>query len=160
MSMIGTIFGEIQMEDETRVHTSDFQAPVHTDWSIPEAYMCILLSAVYADGQAQPEEVEYLRALVKRCRTLRSQNTNGLAQMNITVSERIKTRPDAVGEACATLPKDMHLPLFAHSIDIVLADGELAEAERKFLDMLMETMDISAADAKKTMEVIFNKNRY
>lgn len=160
MSKIGTIFGEIQMVDDPRVCVDDFEAPVYTDWSIPEACMCILLSAVYADGVAVEQEVEYLRALVHRCRTLRGQTTNGLAQLNITVGEKMKTRADPIAEACATLPADMHLPLFAHSIDIVLADGELDHSERDFLDTLMDKMSIAAEDAKRTMEVIFNKNRF
>jgi len=162
MSTIGSIFVELSQEEKEAGGDAfeGLEAPVETDWSIGEAYMCILLSAIYADGVATPEEVEYVKALVKRCKTFRSQTTDSLAQLNLSVSERMKQIPDPVGEACRTLPKDMHLPLFAHCVDIVLSDRELAERERNFLDELIEKMSISSADAKKTMEVIFSKNRY
>ena len=162
--VMGLIFGEVAATkpaaDGKIDPFKDVQAPESNDWSIPEAYMCILIAAVRADNRVEPEEVEYVKALVKRCKTLRGHSANALAQINLNVSERMRTRPDFIGEACRAMPRDMHMAVFAHCVDISLADGELDEKEKLFLDGLIDEMSISREDAKHVVEVIFEKNRY
>ena len=138
----------------------NLQVPRQNDWTIPQAYMCVLLAAVFADKQAVEPEIEYVRALVRRCRTLHGAHPNALAQLDSEVRDRMRKRHDYLGEACAAMPRDMHLALFTHCVDIVLADGTLDNSEREFLDALIEKMSITHADARKVMEVIFEKNRY
>jgi len=163
-STIGTIFGEIQLKEPSELDNSnlveEFSGQFQTDWTIPEAYMCVLLSAVYADGVDTPEEIDYVRSLARRCQTLKGRDSNELAKINVTVTERMQSRPDALGEACRTLPREMHMTLFAHCIDIVLADGELAHPEEDFLNLVMEKFRLRPEDAKQIMQVIFMKNRY
>lgn len=174
MSTIGVIFGEIanntgggslaSLGTGTAAASGDafegLPVPQKNDWSIELAYLCVLVSAVYADGVAVEAELDYVRALVKRCSTMRGQTQSSLAQLNLHVMERMRTRHDYLAEACSALPRDMHLPLFAHCVDIVLADGDLADKERDFLDSLIQKMSISPEQARRVMEVIFEKNRY
>ena len=160
---MGLIFGEVASSGGNSKDIDPFkdvQAPESNDWSIPEAYVCILIAAVRADNKVEPEEVDYVKALVKRCKTLRGHSANALAQINLSVSERMRTRPDFIGEACRAMPRDMHMAVFAHCVDISLADGELDEKEKQFLDGLIDEMSITREDAKHVVEVIFEKNRY
>ncbi|MDJ0921572.1 MAG: tellurite resistance TerB family protein [Henriciella sp.] len=159
---IGFIFKEVKPDAEQEVEVSDFfdNVPSANDWSIAEAYMCLLLEAIFADDIVAPAEQEYMKALVKRCKTFAGMSENELARINMTVMERRTERPDCVKEACMALPPGMHKTIFAHAIDIVLADGEMHPRERDFLDNLMQTMDISPETARNIMQVIFDKNRF
>ena len=170
MSTIGMIFGEIANPAPAPAEGTGESKPVdlyenlqlntQNDWTIPLAYLTILVAAVYADGVATEEELEYVRSLVKRCSTMRGQTQNSLTQLNIDAMDRIRTRHDFLSEACAILPRHMHQSLFAHCVDIVLSDGDLAEKERDLLDALVEKMALKPEEARKIMEVIFAKNRY
>lgn len=164
MSTIGLLFGEITAAAAAKPPMTNvfdgIELPVQSDWSPEQAYLCLLLSGVFADGKATDSETEYVRGLVKRCRALRGKTPNELAQLNVEVLERMRSRPDHVAEACRALPRDMHLPVFTHCVDVVLADGELVQTERQFLDQLMEKLAMTPEQARKILEVIFEKNRY
>jgi len=160
---IGVLFGEVsttsQPVDFDRILKMS-NVPGNHGWSIAEAYMCVLLDAVWADDDAVPEEKAYLSALVKRCQTLRGKSDNELARLNISVMDKRKNQPHYLMNACNALPSDMHKTLFAHAIDIVMADGTLHPDEEAYLESLMDYMRIHPDDVRKIMEVMLDKNRF
>lgn len=131
-----------------------------SDWSIPEAFLCLILSAAFADGRLVEQEQEEIRALARRSRTLKNLDQNELAQANRIVLKRREDRPDWLAEACEALPRDMHLAVFAHCLDIALADGVLVSAEAEFLEKLIGLLNINPEEAKLITKVISLKNRY
>ncbi len=131
-----------------------------SDWSIPEAFLGILLAAAYADNSLAPEEVEELKALAMRSRALKALAPNELSAANKVADERLRTRSNGLQEACETLPADMCLPVFAHCVDLILSDGELLKPEAEFLDNLAPMLDIDPDSARRVMEVMLLKNQY
>lgn len=130
------------------------------DWTIPEAFVCLLLSAAMSDGNVSIEESAEIAALTRRSRALKHLNGLQLHAINVVVKERLEKRPEGLLEACEILPPDMRLPLFAHCIDIVLADGRLLPPELHFLDTIMGFLRIDPADGKRMMEALLVKNRF
>lgn len=158
-AVFGGITAEKKPEFNLRELVSEF--PDHqNDWSIPEAFLCLLLSAAFADGKVVEQEQEEIRALAHRSRTLKNLDQNELAQMNKVVLKRRTDRPDWLEEACEALPRDMHLAVFAHCLDISLADGVLVSAEAEFLEKLISTLQIDTEDAKLVTKVVSLKNRF
>lgn len=158
-AVFGGITAEKKPEFNLRELVSEF--PDHqNDWSIPEAFLCLLLSAAFADGKVVEQEQEEIRALAHRSRTLKNLDQNELAQMNKVVLKRRTDRPDWLEEACEALPRDMHLAVFAHCLDISLADGVLVSAEAEFLEKLISTLQINTEDAKLVTKVVSLKNRF
>lgn len=139
---------------------AQFRKQRNVDWSIPEAFLCLLLAAAMSDGNMSIEEQSEIEALSRRSRALKSIDSAQLAAANAKVRERLKTRPEGLREACETLPTDMRLPLFAHCVDIVLADGLLLPVEVEFLNHIMSLLGIDPADGKRVMEVLLIKNRF
>jgi uncharacterized tellurite resistance protein B-like protein len=137
-----------------------FRKQRNIDWSIPEVFLCLILSAAIADGHLSLEEKAEIEALSRRSRALKSIAPAQLATANSTINMRLKTRPDGLREACESLPTDMRLPLFAHCVDIVLADGQLLPIEVDFLNRIMTFLAIDPADGKRVMEVLLIKNRF
>ncbi len=140
--------------------TEEFKQQRNTDWSVPEAFLCLLLSAAAVDGNVALEEQTEIYALARRSRALKSVNANQLAAANTSVNQRLKERPNGLQEACLSLPADMRLPVFAHCVDIILADGSLLPVEADFLNKIMTFMGLDAADGKRVMEVLLVKNRF
>lgn len=157
------LFGQLTAETKPQFSLKDLvrEFPDHQyDWTIPEAFLCLILSAAFADGRVVEQEQEEIRALAHRSRTLKNLDQNELAQMNRTVLKRRQDRPNWLAEACETLPKDMHLAMFAHCLDIALADGVLVNAEAEFLEQLISTLHINPEDAKLVTKVVSLKNRF
>lgn len=161
-SAIGVLFSGLKPEAGSETSASEFLQGAQTsnDWSIAEAYMCLLLEAIFADDKVDPNEKQYLHALVKRAKTFSGLSDHELSRLNMTVMERRAERPNCVEEACGALPVSMHKTIFALVLDIVLADGDLHPKERDYLDDLMKKMDLSEEAALNIMQVIFDKNRF
>jgi uncharacterized tellurite resistance protein B-like protein len=132
----------------------------NTDWSIPEAFLGIFYAAASADGDFNTTEVETIRTLVARSRAMTAVSPQDLARADWAVNERMKNRPNALQEACDTLPTDMRLPVFAHCVDIILSDGQLLTTEADFLYDLVKMLDVSPDDARRIMEVLLLKAQY
>ena len=140
--------------------TQQFGQQRNTDWSVPEAFLCLLLSAAAADGQVSVEEQAEVFSLVRRSRALRSMNAGQLASANAVVNERLKTRVNGLQEACESLPIDMRLSAFGHCVDIILADGELVNVEADYLNRIASGLQLDPASAKHMMEALLIKNRF
>lgn len=132
----------------------------NTGWSIPEAILCVLFSAAMADGSFNEEENMQIQGIARRSRALRSLSPQDLATANNAVNQRMAQNPNALQEACQTLPADMCLPYFAHCVDIILSDGELLKPETEFLHSLIPLLDLDEAHAKRVMEVLLLKAQY
>ncbi len=145
---------------DTEKLKSSFNQQRSTDWTIGEAFLCLLLCALGADGRVTAEEQQELMALTNRSRALKSLNPQQLAQANQTVGQRIANRPNGLEEACQSLPSDMRLTIFAHCVDIILTDGELHQAEADFLNRITTYLGLEREDAERVTQVLLIKNRF
>jgi uncharacterized tellurite resistance protein B-like protein len=140
--------------------TEQFHTQRNTDWTVAEAFVCLLLAASAADGVVSQDEQAEIRALVDRSRALKSVPRDKLAAINAVVSQRLQSRPNGLREACESLPADMRLTVFAHCCDIILLDGTLQPVEADFLNRIMSFLAIGAEDGKRVLEVLLVKNRF
>lgn len=131
-----------------------------TDWSIPEAFLGILVSAALADGQMQVEEQQAILHLASRSRALKALSAEELSRINDTVNQRLVNRPQALQEACDTLPLDMGPCVFAHCVDILLADGQLLPVEAAFLEDVATRLRVDPDKARLISEALFIKAQY
>lgn len=132
----------------------------NTGWTIPEAYLAVLIHAALADGTLDAEESGSITTIARRSRALSALSPADLAAANNTVNERMKNRPEALKEACQTLPADMVMSVFAHCVEIILSDGQLLRQEAEFLQKLAPLLDIDEANARRIMEVLLIKAQY
>ena len=72
--------------------TEEFKQQRNTDWSVPEAFLCLLLSAAAVDGNVALEEQAEIYALARRSRALKSVNANQLAAANASVVRSIESK--------------------------------------------------------------------
>src|SRR5690242_12954933 len=70
-----------------------------SEWTVGEAYLCLLLCAVSADGIMSREEQEEVKALLMRSRALKTLNQNQLAAANAVIQKRLAERKNGLEEA-------------------------------------------------------------
>lgn len=131
-----------------------------SNWSTPEAYLCLLLASSMADGNFDAGEGATIQLLARRSRALATISPSDFGKLNDVVNQRMAQNPHAVQEACQTLPEDMALSVFAHCVDVILSDGQLIKSEADFLNKLVEWMGIQQEHATRIMEVMLLKAQY
>jgi uncharacterized tellurite resistance protein B-like protein len=131
-----------------------------SEWTAPEAFLAILFAAVTCDGDLAPVEHEELMALAHRSRALKTVNPKQLAELNISIVERMRRSDTMLRDACAALPAEMRLSAFSHALDLILADGEINRAEAAFLDQLSGGLDLALSEIERIADVLIAKNRY
>lgn len=129
-------------------------------WSVPEAFIAVLFAAVTCDGDLAALEHEELLALAHRSRALKSLSTKQLADINVKVAARLRDDRTALVGACDAVPEEMRLSLFAHAMDLVLADGELNQDEADFLNGLILNLRLDREGVQRVADVITLKNLY
>lgn len=132
----------------------------NTGWSIPEAFLGVIICAAMSDGQMEVAEQEAILHLASRSRALKTLSHADLGRINEVVNHRILSSPDALQEACDTLPLDMGPSVFAHCVDILLSDGQLVPAEAAFLQELVTKLGIDPDLANRLTEAMFIKAQY
>lgn len=129
-------------------------------WAVPEAFVAVLLTAVTCDGDLAAIEHEELLALAHRSRALMSLTARQLAEINVKVAQRLRDSDDALAQACAAVPQEMRLSLFAHALDLALADGDLSQEEADLLNALVVNFELDGGAVRRITDVIVLKNRY
>lgn len=130
-------------------------------WTIPEAYLGLMLAAANADGRIDAEEETEIDTVARRSRALRSLSPEALAAAKQGARQRFaQDAATALEDACKTLPAELCLPAFTHCADIVLSDGELLEAEAQWLQNVMPKLDIDDDHGRRIIEVLLLKARY
>lgn len=131
-------------------------------WQIPEAYLALLFLAADADGQFNPEERLEIETTARRAPALRAlMQRNELGAHEQSALRKIReNKTAALDEACATLPSDMCLSVFAHVVDLMLADGDFSKVEQDWVEALYPKLDIPESHARRVVEVLLLKGRF
>lgn len=137
----------------------DYRARGRAGIPIPEAMMCILLSAARADGKVVDQEQAALDAIMRQSKILRKLSPDAVVKMNANVEKHLEQQ-HALQDACESLPTDMRLPIFAYAIEIVLSDGIWHPAEAEFLTRVVAYMRLDVDEARRMIESMMVKNKY
>jgi tellurite resistance protein len=126
-----------------------------------EAFVGVIMSAVAADGTISQEEALSIITVLNRMKLYQGMNQKDLKGMlDRTVTTLKNQGPGTIiAAAKETLPADMRDTAFAVAADLVLADGVVAETEKKFLEDMQKAMGVADDVALKITEVLVIKNR-
>ena len=126
-----------------------------------EAFAAVSLVAIAADGVITEEEARGMFVQFYRMRTFAGYNDNQMSSMLNKLINIIKKQGlDAlVGLAKESLPENMRATAFAVATDLALADGEIAEEEKKLLTKVQQSLGLPEDEAVKIIEVMMIKNK-
>ena len=127
-------------------------------WSLEQALVAVFYSAASVDGDVDEREREEILAFERRSRTLRGLKPEELKAVNRDVVDRLRYGEGSLAAACATLPAELRLAVFAQALDILLADGELKDTEADFVNTLILELKLDGQDVEEIAEVLAIKN--
>ena len=126
-----------------------------------EAFLGFLIAAMDANGHVSREELTRAHHLISSMRQFRRRSAETVRR-DIDKMRSLVERHGAtpVLEAGAgSMPARLRPAAFALAADLVLADGRLDRAERRFLDGLAVHLRLSPTTAQNIRDVIRIKNR-
>jgi hypothetical protein len=131
-----------------------------TDLSVAEAFAAVLVAAVASDGSLGIGESARLEGVLTTCRVLPPNPADG----GPNVVERALAHlteygvPAVLAEAARVLPGALRAAAFAQAVDLVFADGRLADRERSFVEDLQRILQVDGELATKIVQVLLIKN--
>jgi hypothetical protein len=128
--------------------------------SVDEAIIAILLAAMDANGYVSREELARAHHVIWSMRRYRRKSGAQVGRlidsMRTTVEERGAF--PVIAAAAQVIPRRLHAAAFAVAADLVLVEGTMDAAERRFLHRLAGEFGITAQSAARILEVILVKN--
>ena len=126
-----------------------------------EAFVGILLCASACDGHVADEEVRDLFTITGRMKLFGGMSEEQWnSMMNGLCKHLRRDGGEKLLDRCvAALPDELRDCVFANACDIVLADGDVEDAEKEFLDGLQKKLAIDGDTALTIVEVLVIKNR-
>ena len=129
--------------------------------TLREAAVTILVAAIASDGAVGPDEAARLNWMVPSLRLYRQTPPEHLQHLIEGATARVSgSEAGTLLTACAgVIPEELRAPLFALAIELVFADGRVAEREKTFVDALQSALAIDDDTALKIVEVLLLKSR-
>ncbi len=126
-----------------------------------EAFTGILFATVAADGVISQEEMLSVVTILNRMKLYQGMNEKQMRAVLDKVMNILKKQGAApiIAAAKETLDAPMKETAFAVAADLMLADGTVADEEKKLLEELQKALEIPDAQALKITEVLVIKNR-
>ena len=132
--------------------------PLHL--TLDEAFMALLIGAMDANRHVSREELTRAHHIIwsmKRYRRKSGDQVNRLIDRTRTTIEERGALP-VVAAAARVIPVRLRRSAFALSADLVLADGKLEPAERRFLNRLAGQLALDPQTAAGLLDAILVKN--
>lgn len=108
------------------------------------------ITMVAIDGDVDDDELAVIRRLDGSASTL--------AWESAVRAWKGKSTTDCIALAASAMNADQRLIAMANLIDIAMADGQLAGAERDLLESYVSAFGVSQADVQRVVDVIAIKN--
>lgn len=126
-----------------------------------EAFACIALVAIAADGYLSDQEGRDMTTMLARMRLFESYSADAMKQLFDRLLKLLKQYgPGAlITQAKAALPEELRETAFAIATDLVLSDRTVTAQEQAFLDDLYQILEIPGTMALQIVQVMNIKNR-
>jgi uncharacterized tellurite resistance protein B-like protein len=130
-----------------------------TTLTLREAAVTLLVAAIASDGELAPAEGARLNALLSSMRLYRDVPSEHVRHLiDNAVETTARAAPEGLLAACAVvIPEGLRPAIFTLAVELVFADGTIAEREKRFVDRLQAALAIDDETAMKIVEVLLIK---
>ncbi|MGI8436948.1 MAG: tellurite resistance TerB family protein [Chthoniobacterales bacterium] len=126
-----------------------------------EGFAGIMLAVVAADGHVSDEESDDFIARANRMKLLASQSAAEFKQMIDKLFRILNSKgsSDLIARSAQALTPELRETAFAVSMDMIFADGSVADAEKAMIEKLQRELEITDDLAGKILDVMLVKHR-
>lgn len=126
-----------------------------------EGFAGIMLAVVAADGHVSDEEADDFIARANRMKLLASQSAPEFKQMVDKLFRILNSKgsSELIRRSAQALPPELRETAFAVGMDMIFADGSVADAEKATIEKLQGELAVSDDLAGKILDVMLIKHR-
>ena len=128
--------------------------------TIDQAFIALLIGAMDANQHVSPEEAARAHHIIWSMKRFRHKSGETVGRLIDEMRTFVETHGavTAMAIATSTIPVRLRATAFALSSDLVLADGKIDRAERRFLHRLAEELGLESGMRDVILDVILVKN--
>lgn len=123
-----------------------------------EAWVAILLACMLADGDMDDAEIDSLARMLAFKTKFRGVNIGNFFGSIMSAKNKVGGAGLVEG-ASKAIKEDDKATLFAMSVELVLADGEISRDEELIIETLAKSLNVSDTVAANIIEVMLIKNK-
>lgn len=127
---------------------------------VDEAFIALLIGAMDANGHVSPEEAARAHHIIWSTKRFRRKSGDVVGRLIELMRRLVGQHGSAavVDAAARALPARLRKAAFAVAADVVLVDGRLEPAERRFLERLGADLQLAREAVPKIIDVMRIKN--
>jgi tellurite resistance protein len=128
--------------------------------TLDEAFIALMIGAMDANGHVSPEELARSQHIIwsmKRYRRKSGERVGRLIDAMRTMVEEHGAL-GVIANAARVIPGSLRPAAFAVSADLILADGRMERAERRFLDRLARDLGLARKATAGILDAMLVKN--
>jgi uncharacterized tellurite resistance protein B-like protein len=128
--------------------------------TVDEAFIALFIGAMEANQHVSREEAERAHHIIWSMKRYRHKSGETVDRLIDVMRRVVETRGASatVDIAARALPSRLRPAAFALSADLVLADGKIERAERRFLGQLAEAFGLDPQSRDRLIEAMLIKN--
>jgi uncharacterized tellurite resistance protein B-like protein len=128
--------------------------------TVDQAFIALLIGAMGANEHVSPEEAARAHHIIWSMKRFRHKSGETVGRLIDEMRTFVETHGamKAMAIATSTIPVRLRATAFALSSDLVLADGKIDRAERRFLHRLAEELGLESGMRDVILDVILVKN--
>lgn len=129
--------------------------------TLDQAIVALFIAAMNANDHVAPAEAARAHHLIWSTRRFRRKSGDVVGRMIEDMRRLVEESDPAavIDRATKSIPTRLRLPAFAVVADLLLADGKLERAERRFLERLAVDMKLDPDFARGVTGVVVIKNQ-
>jgi uncharacterized membrane protein YebE (DUF533 family) len=146
MGIFGPLFGAAELRER--------------DLTVAEGFLGILLGAAACDGVVAEVERQAILALTERLRLFATLSPPRRTQMTTQLIDLLERDGAArfLLRCAAAIPDELRSCVFANACEIILLDGVVTVAEKRYLDSLQHELRLDPRWALTVVDVLIAKN--
>lgn len=140
----------------------DVGAPVRRSrrLTVDEAFIALLIGAMDANGHVSREELARAHHIIWSMKRFRRKSGERVGQLIEAMRTMVEEHGAlaAMATAAHVIPERLRPAAFAVAADLVLADGKMERAERRFLDRLARNLGLERQATAGMLDAMLVKN--
>lgn len=124
-----------------------------------EAWIVLMYAIASSDGEFSDAEVDYMSRLVVFKSFFVGYDTFPILRAALQAKDKIGI-DGLIDAAIPFISDENRAAVLACSVDLVMADGTLGEAEEKVIEKVSSKLNLETSIAEKIIEVMMFKNKY
>jgi uncharacterized tellurite resistance protein B-like protein len=138
------------------VSQTDASNPITSEY---EGFLALLYAGISSDGKQKSSEINLALDIMIHKKMFNNADTHDWIGKMKSLKEQVGDEGKFINYAADKITPGLRPMVFANVVDMMLADGEVADTEKRTLEMMQKALKVDDNLALKIIEVVVVKNK-